>query len=109
MRNLIYTIVFIIFMNFSVSLYASDNTDLLTTEPTVVAPDFDARTFTTCQEFESTMEKILPKQNNYYWRGGPIMLESVATDVSVATPPTAKAVQGAGATTPHSETNVQVA
>lgn len=89
MRNIVYLIVFILFMNTSVSLFASDNTDLLTTEPTVVAPDFDARTFATCQEFESTMEKILPKQNNYYWRGGPVMLESVITDAVAAPAPTA--------------------
>jgi len=89
---------------------ASDNNDLLLTEPTVEAPDFDARTFATCQEFESTMEKILPKQNNYYWRGGPVMLESTNADAVTAPVPTAaKSAQWVGATTPHSETNVQVA
>ena len=96
-------------MNTSISAFASDNTDLLTTEPTVVAPDFDARTFATCSEFESTMEKILPKQNNSYWRGGPVMMESTRDAVAAPAPTVAKTTQGAGANTPHSETNVQVA
>lgn len=86
MRNIVYLIVFIFFMNTAVSAFASDNTDLLTTEPTVVAPDFDARTFATCSEFESTMEHILPKQSPYYWRGGPIMMEDA---IVTSTSPTA--------------------
>lgn len=74
-----------LFMNSAFTASASDNTDLLSTEPTVQAPDFDARTFATCSEFESTMEKILPKQDTSYWRGGPVMLEST-TDAAARTP-----------------------
>ena len=80
-----------LFMNSTLTASASDNNDLLLTEPTVEAPDFDARTFATCQEFESTMEKILPKQNNYYWRGGPVMLESTNADAVTAPAPTSTA------------------
>jgi hypothetical protein len=93
MRNIVYVLVFILFMNSTVTAFASDNTDLLTTEPTVIAPDFDARTFVTCQEFESTMEKILPKQNNSYWRGGPVMMESTADAVTAIAPTAAKVSQ----------------
>jgi hypothetical protein len=81
----------IIFSAPSISVFANDNTDLFLTEPTIVAPDFDARTFLTCQEFESTMEKILPKQNNYYWRDGPVMFEQASADAVTAPSPTSAA------------------
>jgi len=93
MRNIVYLIVFILFMNTTISVFASENTDLLSTEPMVVAPDFDARTFATCEEFESTMEKILPKQNNYYWRGGAVMFESTADLANTPVPSVAKSTQ----------------
>ncbi|MFZ2255844.1 MAG: hypothetical protein WAW30_04500 [Patescibacteria group bacterium] len=83
-----------IFMNSTVPVFAADNTDLLSTEPTLTAPKFSYHTFATCSEFESTMQKILPKQDNSYWRGGGVMLESTATDATKAPAPTAARVNG---------------
>lgn len=92
------------------SFFASDNTDLVSTEPTVSAPNFSYHTFSTCSEFESTMQKILPKQNTLsYFRWGPIMLESSLADASsVAQPAQSKASLWGVAQAPYSDTNIQV-
>jgi hypothetical protein len=51
------------------SIFALDNTELLDAEKPVTPPGFEYRTFSSCQDFQSTMESILPKNMpNYYGR-----------------------------------------
>lgn len=99
-----YTIISLLLL-FPFSLFAStDNVDLLSleTKETVKAPEFSYHTFWSCQEFEDTMKKILPKQNPWY-RGG------IMYDVAVPMAVPAKNAEWAAKNVTYSETNVQVA
>ena len=63
---------------------------------------YEYNTFSSCQEFEDTLKKVLPTTNNSWNRGG-VMYELAPTAVS----PTAVA-KGADASVPKSDTNIQV-
>lgn len=91
-----------------VSLAANENTDLLSTEPTITAPSFSYHTFASCGELEDTMQAILPKQDRYFGYRVPMMLADSSAESVTAPAPTLAKTSGALAVQPHSETNIQV-
>jgi inhibitor of cysteine peptidase len=98
------------------SIFALDNTELLDAEKPVTPPGFEYRTFSSCQDFQSTMESILPKNiPNYYgrWGGMPMAIDAVApTTMEKSSSPaplaSSREVIQSSWDTAYSQTNTQV-
>jgi inhibitor of cysteine peptidase len=106
-----------VFTSVGQSFAAVENTELLDSGSTVSAPKYEYKLFTTCQQFQDTMKKILPKTSGgygIYARDGGMMVDTAESSVVPMPQAGADMDSSVGSSAkssssvPYSETNTQV-